>query len=223
MKVKDSFLRFIQRMNESATGRNQAVNKSKFAESFNKNYISVIREYLDSKDSDKIDMIKELLVPNRELLKTINDKDFDVFQLPKDYIEYDHLTTTATQGGCTSKITVFPIKGRNTNSILEDEYNKPSFFYREAPFKIISDTVRIYKDGFSIDVVKLDYYKYPQGIQLLSPTDPESDFINIDFEVTDAIINEVIDKTVLEYSLSIEDYNKFSAEATNINNNKVKN
>lgn len=223
MRVRDAFITFMLKMNESATSRGVAVNKGKFCVIFNKNLLEVVKEYLDHKDSDEIDMIKELHVNSEQLLNQSSSQDHDVFSLPKNFLEYSKFKVTAISNrGCSDLIKIFPIKAREAGEVLFDEHNKPSFYFREAPFILVSEGVKIFKDKFDIEDVSMSYYKAPRQVQLINSSDPDSQFIDYEFELRDLIINKAIDKTVVEYSLSHEDYNKFQAELAN-NNQKQNN
>lgn len=223
MKVSDAYKVFLSKMNESATSRGMAVNKGKFCVIFNRNMLSVVQGYLEEKDSDKIEEIKELHKDSYELQISKNSSRYSIFSLPENYLEYSTFHVNATSDkGCSSNITIFPVKPREIEIILGDEFNKPSFFYREAPFIIVSEGVKIYKEKFNIDQVLLSYYRAPKYISLVNSSDPESAFIDAKIELRDSVVNEILDRTVLEYSLSHADYNKFQAEANNIalKNNK---
>lgn len=221
MKVSDAYKTFLLKMNEAATSRGVAVNKGKFCVLFNKNYLTVVNEYLEEKGSDEIDKIKELLVPYKQLQHLSKGQNYDSFTLPKDYMEYSNFEVRATSDqGCSDQIKIFPVKSREVQNILQDQYNKPTFFYREAPFTLALDSIRIYTDRFEVEDVYMDYYKEPRKISLINSSDPESNFIDNEFEASDFIINKVIDRTVVEYSLSHEDYNKYQAESSNIKQNQ---
>ena len=212
MRVTEAYKLFLSKMNESSTSRNIAVNRGKFSILFNKSLLEIVKEYLSRKYTDEVDYIEGLLVTNKDLSIKTTDKDYQEFELPEDFLEYDLINARAKSKGCEDSIELFPVKGRDTSKILNDEYNKPSFFYRIAPFRLISNTVRIYIKGFSIAQVNIDYYKYPREVKLENGSDPESKFYDFEFEVGRDIIYEAIDRTVIEYSLSAEDYNKLQAE-----------
>lgn len=214
MRVNEAYKLFLSKMNESSTSRNIAVNRGKFSILFNKSLLEIVKEYLSRKYTDEVDYIEGLLVVGKDLnSKTIN-KDYQEFSLPEEFLEYDLITAVASNdAGCQDNIELIPVKGRETSIILNDDFNKPSFFYRTAPFRLLSNSVRIYREGFEIDQVNIDYYKYPREVVLENSSDPESKFIDFEFEVGKDIIYEAIDRTIIEYSLSVEDYNKLQAQS----------
>lgn len=223
MKVSDAYKTFLLKMNESATSRGVAVNKGKFCVLFNRNHLKIVHGYLEDKGSEKIEKVKELLVSYEQLENLHTSQNYGTFKLPEGYLDYSNFRAVATSDqGCSSQITIFPIKSRESQNILQDSNNKPSFFYREAPFLVTAEAIRVYTDKFEVDELYMDYYKEPRKISLINSSDPESTFIDTEFELNDLVINEVIDRVVVEYSLSHEDYNKYSAESSEIEKQKIK-
>lgn len=217
MTTLDAYKTFIIKMNESATSRGMAVNKGKFVVLFNRNYLKVVNKYLQNKSTDEVDKIRGLLKSGEVLNHTTSSENSADFKLPDNYLEYDNFRTLAsTKEGCSDFISIFPVKGRDIQQVLTDEYNKPSFFAREAPFRVTSDGVKIYTDNFKIDRVELDYYKEPKKIRVMDEYDPESKIIEDTFEVSDVVIEQVISLVVVEYSTSNEDFQKAQAESNNI-------
>src|SRR5690606_27165133 len=103
------------------------------------------------------------------------------------------------------KLQLFPIRTENENEILNDEFNKPSFLYRESPYTISSNNINVYVDDFKIDNIVLTYYRYPTQISLIDPEDPESEFDETkQIEGDDKLIDRVISLAVGEFDLNQE-------------------
>src|SRR5690606_2389668 len=84
---------------------------------------------------------------------------------------------TASKDKCINQeINLFEVRTENLNSTLQDEFNKPSWKYRECPMTVNSNTISVYTDGFTIETLLLNYYRYPKQIRLINPSDPESKF-----------------------------------------------
>ena len=73
-----------------------------------------------------------------------------------------------------------------------NEFLKPSFDWREAPYTINSDKLSVYVDNFNLDSLLLNYYRYPNQIRLEDAEDPESDFAPIEIEWDDKSLDDII-------------------------------
>ena len=118
-----------------------------------------------------------MLVTNFKIQKKDSVEYADTFELPKNYFDLSSAYTKASNKTCKDqKISLYEIKDDNKIEILQDEFNKPSFIAREAPFSISSNELYVYKDCFSNDELYLTYYRYPVQIRTIVEDDPESPF-----------------------------------------------
>ena len=137
----------------------------------------MIEYILDNKKNDESRYIQQILVPNHNILKTASVEYADTFELPKNYFDLSSAYTKASNKTCKGqKINLYEIKDDNRVEILQDEFNKPSFIAREAPFSISSNSLHVYKDCFSNDELFISYYRYPVQIRTIVEDDPESPF-----------------------------------------------
>ena len=86
-----------------------------------------------------------------------------------------------------------------------NEFLKPSFDWREAPYTINSDQLSIYKDNFTIDSLLLNYYRYPNQIKLQNEEDPESKFESTEVEWDDKSLDDII--SLMVFNLDINESN----------------
>ena len=139
------------------------------------------------------------MIENPEVVQ--NHYDFD---LPEDYLGFSNAYCLASKGDCLEKrIDLVEIKDENLNELINDEFNKPSFEYRESLYQIVSDELIVYYTDFTVDKLLLSYYRYPQQIQLENPTNPESkldDTKNPEFD--DKIVDRILSIAAGEYDLN---------------------
>ena len=83
-----------------------------------------------------------------------------------------------------------------------NEFLKPSFDWREAPYTINSDQLSIYKDNFTIDSLLLNYYRYPNQIKLQDAENPESDFDSTEIEWDDKSLDDIISLMVANLDMN---------------------
>ena len=169
-------------------------------------YISSYNEYqnrfveytYEKKNEDDFRYIQKLLVESPPLKYKTQDGNYYTFELPSDYFDFSNVYGKASKGECINKsIDLFEIKDLDRNIILSDEFTSPSFEYREAPFIISNDTIKVFITDFEINSITLSYYRYPKKLKLTNPDNPESDFddsFELDFD--DKVIDRIISATV---------------------------
>lgn len=206
----------IIKLNENATTDKISLDKGRFCVLANNVMNRLIEVFLDRKFEDDIRYIQKILVPNLSILSSKVSKDFTEFSLPKNYFDFSNVYANASKGQCSNKkVDCFEIKDDDTNAILRDPYNKPSFKHRETPFHLASDKIIIYtSDDFTIDRAFLSYYRYPTQIGLIDPDNPESQFNENNPEFDDKFMNRAIDLCAAEFLLNTDDP-KYQAEKQN--------
>jgi hypothetical protein len=219
MTTKQTYESFIIKINENATTDNISCDKGRFVIMFNNNQNRQVEHYIERKFEDDIRYIQKLLVDDLKISTSSKHLDHQDFELPKDFFDNSNLYCLASNGKCQKqKIDCFEIKDDDRNNILSDTNNNPSFKYREAPYHISSDKIKIYTaDEFTIDTAILSYYRYPQQIGLINPENPESDFNLDNPEFDDKFVNRVIDLCVADFQLNSDDQ-KFQMNRMNATN-----
>lgn len=195
---------FIIKANENAQTDNVAVSRDRFAVLYNEAAIKFVEWTLEKRNEDDIRYLAPILVPAK-LIDFTGDKTYQAATLPEDYLDLANINTTASSSCCTRvDMEMWEIKVENENTILNDEFNKPSIDYREAPYYIKEGQIKILVDNFTIDVVNLMYYKYPTKIEVLDPDNPESGFSNPDtnLDFDEKAINKIVSIAVADYNLN---------------------
>lgn len=177
MTTEQTYIKFLLKVNDNFENSNVAGDRGRFVVVFNEAQNKMIEYILDNKKNDEIRYIQQILVPNYKILKTESVEYADTFSLPKDYFDLSSAYTKASNTACKDqKISLYEIKDDNKVEILQDEFNKPSFIAREAPFSLSTNKIHVYKDCFSNDELFLSYYRYPVQIRTVVEDDPESPF-----------------------------------------------
>lgn len=177
MTTEQAYIKFLLKVNDNFENSNVAGDRGRFVVVFNEAQNKMIEYILDNKKNDEIRYIQQVLVTNFKIQKKDSVEYADTFELPKNYFDLSSAYTKASNKTCKDqKISLYEIKDDNKIEILQDEFNKPSFIAREAPFSISSNELYVYKDCFSNDELYLTYYRYPVQIRTIVEDDPESPF-----------------------------------------------
>ena len=203
-----------------ATGsQNIAVDNSRAIISLNEAQNRMVEFFLSTKQDDNLRYIQKLL-KSQEIERTSEEKLTNNFSLPDDYFDFSSIVGYGSTEKCKGKkFHLYEIKNQNKDEILNDEFNKPSFLYRESPYYISEDSIKIFVDDFKMDKVILDYYRYPVQLRLVDEDNPESDFdegFQIDFD------DKLIDRIVSEAVFLIQVNNKESEFQVNSQISKTK-
>ena len=167
MKIEEAYIRFVDIVNRNLTNNNVNVDKIRFIFLFNSASIKYLSWILEKRNEDDIRQIAPFLVLDSGLSVLEKQTQFDKFSLPKDYFDLANVSVFATKGNCINqKLFTFEAKSENTEELLSDENNKPSFEYRETFYLTASKSLIIYKDNFDIESAVLAYYRYPKKVDI---------------------------------------------------------
>src|SRR5690606_31582697 len=175
--VEQAYQKYIVKTEKNSTNDNITTDKGRFVLLFNESQNKLIEFFLDRKSEDDIRYIQKIHVPSKSITPKKKQESKYLFELPSNYFDLTNVYAYASSECCSNeKITLFPVKNENENEILADQFNKPSFLYRESPYTISSNNINVYVDDFKIDNIVLSYYRYPTQISLIDNNDPEGDF-----------------------------------------------
>jgi hypothetical protein len=195
---------FIVKANGNSVTDNVSVDKGRFIKLFNEAHNKFIEWILDKKNEDDIRYLQPLLVPGK-LTKSDSHSNHQLFQLPKNFFDLGTVYAIASGGCCENvRVDLMEIKVENENLILSDSATEPSIDYREAPYYLQNNSVKVFTKDFKVNSIGISYYKYPTQIELIDEEDPESDFKNADadLELDDKAIDRVISIAVSDFDLN---------------------
>ena len=205
MTPNDAYESFIIKVNENAQTDNIAVDRGRFVKLFNEASNKFVEWILEKKNEDDIRYLQPILRTKKESNSTLKEG-YQLFPLPKDFFDLGNVNGKGSSECCKNvDFDTFEVKVDNEGNILNDELNKPSGEYREAPYYLENKNVKVFiTDDFKMDSVSITYYKYPQYIEMTNPEDPESNFKDADtpLEFDDKVLDRIISIATSENSLN---------------------
>lgn len=205
MTPEQAYLKYIIKVEKNSTNDNISTDRGRFAYIFNEAQNKFIEWLLDNKGTDDIRYIEDILVSDYPI-KAENKKEHSLADLPKNYFDLSNVYAIGSDDCCKDeKIYLFPIKEENKNEILQDEHNRPSFKYRESPYIIGQNKIKVYKEPTTtIDKLYLSYYRVPTQIELQNADNPESKFKDTKLDFSDRTLDRIISLAAGEFDLNQE-------------------
>lgn len=220
MTAQEAYKRYSLKINKNDENTNIRVNEGEFVLIFNEQSKSYLKEKLKrDSDNSNVNYLSEFLVSDVPLiLKKINNDSVE-FLVPDDYFDTVTSYSIATKGSCKGRIIYnWNIKPKNKNVFLNNFNTKASFEYEET-FTIYTDkTCIVYIDNFEIEQQYLTYYRLPKDIDIIGYKKIDGTFsINIDPDIPDILVNEIINRCVLETISVYENPEGFQLAQTRLN------
>lgn len=197
--------RYRIKAEKNGTNDNIATDNYRFCLNFNESQNKFLTLQLQNRGIDDIRYIQRFLVLDKKIIPTNISINKVNFTLPEDYFDLSSARANAQLESCQDIIELIEIQTENLNEIMFNEFLKPSFNWREAPYTINSDQLSIYKDNFTIDSLLLNYYRYPNQIRLQNAEDPESNFDSIEVEWDNKSLDDII--SLMVFNLDINENN----------------
>lgn len=199
--------RYLVKAEKNGTNDNITTDNYRFCLLFNESQNKFLTLQLQNRGVDDVRYVQNFLVLDKKISTSSKSQDKYDFKLPDNYFDIVDVRATAQKGNCIDSIDLFELKTENITEVLKDEFQKPSYEWREALFTINSSNLSIYTDKtFKINDILLNYYRYPNQIRLLNEEDPESGFNEqIDIEWDDKSLDDII--TLMVFNLDINENN----------------
>ena len=194
--------RYIIKAEKNGTNDNITTDNYRFCLNFNESQNKFLTLQLQNRGIDDVRYIQKFLVLDKNISPENTSENKVNFKLPKNYFDLSSARAKAQSNGCQDIIELIEIQTENLNEIMFNEFLKPSFDWREAPYTINSDQLSIYKDNFTIDSLLLNYYRYPNQIKLQDPENPESDFDSTEIEWDDKSLDDIISLMVANLDMN---------------------
>lgn len=184
--------RYRIKAEKNGTNDNITTDNYRFCLNFNESQNKFLTLALQNRGVDDIRYIQKFLILDKSIPPKNTSENKVNFPLPEDYFDLSSARAKAQSEGCQDLLELVEIQTENINEIMFNEYLKPSFNWREAPYTVNSDSLSIYIDDFTIDSLLLNYYRYPNQIKLQDIEDPESAFADIEIEWDDKSLDDII-------------------------------
>jgi hypothetical protein len=185
--------RFVMKAEKNGTNDSITTDNLRICLLLNESQNKFITLHLQQRGIDDVRYIQKFLVLDKKLSSSSKSQDKYNFKLPDDYFDLADVRAKAKKGSCTDSVNLYELQTENLNELLQDDFYKPSFEWREVPYTVNSDNLSFYTDNFSISEVLLNYYRYPNQIRLVNDENPESEFDkNFPIEWDDKSLDDII-------------------------------
>lgn len=200
--VEEARERYIIKAEKNGTNDNITTDNYRFCLNFNESQNKFLTLQLQNRGIDDVRYIQKFLTLDKKIPPTNTLENKVNFTVPIDYFDLASARAKAKTVDCQDIIELFEIQIENLNEIMFNEFLKPSFDWREAPYTINSDYLSIYVEDFTIEELLLNYYRYPNQIKLIDPEDPESKFADIQIEWDDKALDDIISLMVFNFDIN---------------------
>lgn len=199
--------RYLVKAEKNGTNDGITTDNYRFCLLFNESQNKFLTLQLQQRGIDDVRYIQNFLVLDEKIPYSSKSENKYNFKLPENYFDIADVRANAQKENCIDIINLFELRTENINEVLQDEFQKPSFEWRESLFTVNSDQLSIYTDStFKVNDILLNYYRYPNQIQLLDEENPESKFNEqIPIEWDDKSLDDII--TLMVFNLDINENN----------------
>lgn len=221
-----------QRLNKLASQDYDNLECWQIVEAFNKGMVDWCRRNLhgnnlyktgDEGSKRRIDDLQILLT---ELNLTLVKKDlyYEAPALPGNYFEWKRVSTYAKTDCCDKRrMVIYLAEEANVDTLLRDQYKKPSYEWGETFCTLRNNTLRIYTNNeFDVPTAQLSYYRQPQRIQILGCVDPYTNTlstVDVQCEFKDDLVELFIDEAAKIIAGDIESVNQVTIQDNSVENN----
>lgn len=197
MKPLEAYERFLIKSEKNGTNDGLSTDKGRFKTLYNEHQNRFTEFIYERKNEDDLRQIQTLLV-NDKRIEGNRKRNYFLFPLSKNYLDHSSLVVIGSKNNCNTKAfeVLTEIKDMEKDKYLSDSNYKPSFEHRETLYSFTDDDIKVYTSDFNINYILHSYYRYPKQIQLIDESDPESDFLDIDLDFDEKIIDRIISSTV---------------------------
>lgn len=220
MNIVDCYLRALQKAEENMTNGGIKLDKARFVQLFNDEQNRLVRYILDKKNEEDIRYIQKLVVYSKELSKKSDKEnpDSSLFSIPDDFFAFSNVSGVFSEGECTvTDFNMWEVKNENPHELLADEFNAPSFDFRETFYTIGEDSIRVYKKGFSVDSAFMTYYRYPKSVDIEGYIKSDNtNSSNIDPELDDKLIGIILNMIEKQFALNESEYGRHQLDSNNV-------
>jgi len=199
--------RYLVKAEKNGTNDGITTDNYRFCLLFNESQNKFLTLQLQQRGIDDVRYIQNFLVLDEKIPYSSKSENKYNFKLPENYFDIADVRANAQKENCIDILNLFELRTENINEVLQDEFQKPSFEWRESLFTVNSDQLSIYTDSiFKVNDILLNYYRYPNQIQLLDEENPESKFNEqIPIEWDDKSLDDII--TLMVFNLDINENN----------------
>ena len=208
--IYEVYLSFIYRLNKLGTNAHQNISYPQFINLMNKAQLHWAEERIKVSEADivRTDEVQQLLKEINVSSSRVDD--IYSFNLPEDYFHFKRSYSKSKK--CNTFVNNIQVEEGNINTLLVDEFSKPSEEWGETLLTIVGNKIKIYSNFDLVDT-KLIYYRLPKLMDIAGYTSLGGPSTNIDPEWTGSNLEEIIDLAVRIASGDIGDQLRFQMSA----------
>lgn len=209
MHSETVYQKLKEKLNKNFTNGTVALDRARAVYLFNEEQNKFVEFSLQQRRNFDGQDIQQLL-ERKKLKQHATETNFTSFTLPEDFFSFVNIEASASLGECTGRpLLLFQVKPENVHELLNDENNKPSFKYGETFYTVEGNKVKVYTDGFDIDKLFLNYYRYPVQLNLKGYIDIDGkQSFSQDPEFSDRIVDRIISMCATSFDINNENLNK---------------
>lgn len=194
MTIQEAYIQFLNLVNRNATNNRTSVDKTRFIMLFNDIQNRYVVWNLEKRNEDSIRNVQALLVKNTPLALIESKDNYSRFTLPENYFEFANLSAKAKTDCCEADdMLLYEVKSEDVEEKLVDTNHQPSFEYRETFYHLGDNSIVVYKKDFTIEAVKLTYYRYPVQVDIEGIVRPDQTTSgNVDPEFDDKVLGIIL-------------------------------
>lgn len=204
MTIEQVRERFIVESEKNGTNDGITSDKLRICLLFNRSQNKFLTLHLQNRKIDDVRYIQNFLVLDKSIPYLSKTQDKINFKLPENYFDLADARAKAKKENCSDIINLSELRTENLNEVLTDEFQKPSFEWREALYTVNSNQFSIYTGNeFTVTELLLNYYRYPNQIRLIDEDNPESNF-NEDYPIEwdDKCLDDIISLMVFNNDIN---------------------
>lgn len=208
---EELYIYTLDLINKNSTNSKANLTKREFVELYKVNSIRYINYLLNNRNDDLIRTISNLRT-FEELVEVSNDRIFNEFVFPEDYLSFINITAIFSNSNCSEMHSqvMTEIKPEEIDKYYNDAYNEPSLKHAESLYYTSGEGIIIYKKDFDIKSATLNYYRNPSQIDIVGYTKLDgSTSQNINPDLHDSALIEIAIMIAKQFAGATEDTAQF--------------
>ena len=212
MNIQQVYREFEYRLNKSGTNANQLFGFHWFVSLVNKAQLhwAEARAKVIERDQTRVDELQLLLRDHKAT--AVKQENFYKVTLPEDYF---HRVRAYTSSSC-GPLYIKMVEEGNINTLLANEFTRPSAAWEEALGTLFKGQLRVYSDVKPGDI-HLKYVRLPKNVDIAGYVNRDgtaSSDIDMEFDGGDA--QEIIDLAVQLASADIGDRDRYATASQHL-------
>ena len=197
------YIKFLLKVNKGNSQGNIAIDKDRFVLIFNEVKNRWVETHLKQKDSILIDSIWEI-VKTAELTDGVQFEDYTQYEIPFDFYELILAYAEAQRDECRKQLFLREVKNQDKNTLRFNVNYKPDFDFEWSFCSLQGGYIRVYRDNFTVNKLKIEYYKVINNIDIegyihLDGTPSTNIGIDLSEQYVDQIINLAVEEFERNY------------------------